>query len=90
LPVNEKEYVAQLKREGFAHTYVWEDGPNTRYPDHTHGEETTHIILEGEMRVGMAGKSNTYRVGDRFNVPANSVHCAVMGPRGCKYIVGER
>jgi quercetin dioxygenase-like cupin family protein len=88
--MNEKELAAQLKREGFAHTYVWEDGPNTQYPDHTHGVVTAHIILEGEMKVAMDGKAQTYRVGDRFDVPANTVHSALMGPRGCRYVIGER
>lgn len=47
--VDEKKLAAQLKVEGFEHTYVWADGPNMQYPDHTHDAETAHIILSGEM-----------------------------------------
>src|SRR6202035_3851967 len=39
----------QLHDEGFLHTYVWQDGPNVFYADHTHASETAHIILDGEM-----------------------------------------
>jgi quercetin dioxygenase-like cupin family protein len=88
--MNEKELASQLKREGFENTYVWEDGPNTRYANHTHKMETAHIILSGEMTLTMDGKSNTYRVGERCDVPAHAVHAAVMGPRGCRYLIGER
>jgi mannose-6-phosphate isomerase-like protein (cupin superfamily) len=80
----------QLLEEGFTHTYVWQDGPGTHYPDHTHGTVTAHIILDGEMTVTSQGKTETYQPGERFDVPANTVHSARMGPRGCRYLIGEK
>ena len=88
--MQEDELIAQLQREGFSRSYVWEDGPNARYPNHTHRKETAHIILSGEMTLTMDGVSTTYRGGDRCDVPANAVHSATMGPRGCRYLIGER
>jgi len=88
--MQESDLIAQLQSEGFSHTYAWEDGPHTRYPDHTHRMETAHIILSGEMTLTMDGVSTTYRTGDRCDVPANAVHSAIMGPRGCRYLIGER
>jgi mannose-6-phosphate isomerase-like protein (cupin superfamily) len=78
--MNEKELTAQLQREGFSHTYVWEDGPNVRCPDHAHATETGHIILRGEMTLVIGGKSKTYRVDERYDVPAGAAHAANMGP----------
>ena len=80
----------QLAAEGFSHTFVWQDGPNAFYPDHTHGGLTAHIILDGEMTLTTGGKSQTYRVGERCDVPAGAVHSAQMGPKGCRYLVGEK
>lgn len=80
----------QLHAEGFHHTYVWQDGPNTHYGDHTHAEETAHIILDGEMTLTMADQSKTYRLGERCDVPAGAVHSARMGPKGCRYLIGEK
>jgi len=57
--MNENELASQLKREGFTHTYVWEDGPHIRYGNHTHAMETAHIILQGEMTLTMDGVSKT-------------------------------
>jgi quercetin dioxygenase-like cupin family protein len=88
--MQEKELMAQLRREGFPHAYVWEDGPHARYPDHTHVMETAHIILRGEMTLTMNGVSKTYRAGDRCDVPANAEHAALMGAQGCRYLIGER
>lgn len=79
-----------LHAEGFRHTYVWQDGPRAAYSDHTHPTETAHIILEGEMTLTMAGYSETYRAGQRCDVPAGAVHAARMGPAGCRYLIGEK
>ena len=89
-PLDERELRKELESEGFAHTFVWQDGPAAFYPDHTHAGLTAHISLDGEMTLTMGGKSETYRVGDRCDVPAGATHSAQMGPRGCRYIVGEK
>jgi mannose-6-phosphate isomerase-like protein (cupin superfamily) len=88
--VDEKQLARELEREGFRHTYVWQDGPNASYPDHTHGTETAHIILSGEMTLTMNGESHTCRAGERCDVPAGAAHSARMGPDGCRYLIGER
>jgi mannose-6-phosphate isomerase-like protein (cupin superfamily) len=80
---------SQLQAEGFSHTFVWQDGPNAVYPDHTHGGLTAHIVLDGEMTLTMNGESKTYRVGERCDVGAGEVHSAKMGPKGCRYLIGE-
>ena len=88
--MTENELARQLKREGFSTTYVWQDGPNTIYPDHTHPVETAHIVLQGQVTITTEGETRKYRKGDRCDVPANTVHSAVMGPQGCRYLIGER
>jgi mannose-6-phosphate isomerase-like protein (cupin superfamily) len=85
-----KELQKKLAEEGFLHTYVWQDGPNAHYADHTHPTLTAHIILEGEMTLVTGGSTRTYRVGERCDVPAGAVHSAVMGPQGCRYLIGEK
>jgi quercetin dioxygenase-like cupin family protein len=88
--MNLAELEKQLRSEGFLHTYLWQDAPSAHYADHTHSTETAHVILEGEMSLTMSGMSHTYRAGERFDVPAGAVHSARMGPRGCRYLIGER
>jgi mannose-6-phosphate isomerase-like protein (cupin superfamily) len=88
--MNEQALAKGLREEGFGHTYIWEDGPDTHYPDHVHTEETAHIVLDGEMTLSVGGKTHTYGVGERCDVPAGAVHSALMGPQGCRYLIGER
>jgi mannose-6-phosphate isomerase-like protein (cupin superfamily) len=80
----------QLRSEGFSNTFVRQDEPDVFYPDHTHRTLTAHVILDGEMTLTMNGKSQTYRVGGRFDVPPGTVHSARMGIRGCRYLIGEK
>jgi mannose-6-phosphate isomerase-like protein (cupin superfamily) len=88
--LDESELARRLAGEGFAHTYVWQDGPQAFYSDHRHDGPTAHIILDGEMTLTCGGKSETFFAGDRCDVPAGAVHSARMGPRGCRYLVGEK
>jgi quercetin dioxygenase-like cupin family protein len=85
-----KELEKQLHSEGFTTTYVWEDGPNVFYPDHTHPTVTAHIILEGEMALTCGGKTEEAKAGGRIDVPAHAIHSARMGPNGCRYLIGEK
>jgi mannose-6-phosphate isomerase-like protein (cupin superfamily) len=84
------ELESQLQKQGFTHTYVWQDGAEVFYPDHTHDKLTAHVILDGGMKLIMNGKSRTLYPGDRFDIPAGVVHSAIMGPRGCRYLIGEK
>ena len=88
--MDEKKLADGLRREGFRHTYVWQDPPDTFYPDHQHQEETAHIVVSGEMTLIVNGEAKTYHAGERCNVRAGATHSARMGPRGCRYLIGER
>jgi quercetin dioxygenase-like cupin family protein len=87
---SENQYRQQLESEGFDHTFVWQDAPGAHYPDHTHAGLTAHIVLAGQMTLTMNGASQTYRAGERCDVPAGATHSAKMGPEGCRYLVGEK
>ncbi len=90
MSTDSKSLERQLQSEGFSHTYVWQDGPNASYPDHTHATETAHIVLDGEITLTQGGETRTFRVGERCDVPAGAVHSAKTGPRGCRYLIGEK
>jgi hypothetical protein len=88
--ISEEDARKQLAVEGFTHTFVWQDGPYAFYPDHTHAGLTAHIILDGEMTLTTSGQRQTYRVGERCDVPGGRTHSAQMGSQGCRYLVGEK
>ncbi|MBI4165478.1 MAG: cupin domain-containing protein [Acidobacteria bacterium] len=88
--MNVADLEKKLRAEGFTHTYVWQDGPGAYYPEHRHPTVTAHIVLDGEVTVTSEGRTLTYYAGDRFDVPAETIHSAKMGPKGCRYFLGEK
>lgn len=42
------------------------------------------------MKLTVNGASETYYPGDRCDVPAGTIHSALMGPRGCLYFIGDK
>jgi hypothetical protein len=77
---------SRLHEEGFSHTYVSEDAPEVFYANHT---LTAHVIWSGELKLTVNGESKDVGPGDRCDVSAGAVHSALMGPRGCRYLIGE-
>ncbi len=88
--MNPIDWENKLRQEGFSNFFVWRDDPNAYYPDHTHLTATAHAILEGEMTLTSNGKTQTFKAGDRCDVPAHTIHSARIGPHGCQYLIGEK
>jgi quercetin dioxygenase-like cupin family protein len=88
--MNKEGWEKKLREEGFGDFFVWQDGPGAYYPNHTHTGLTAHVILDGEMTLTLEGRPHVYRTGERIDVPAGAVHSARMGPKGCKYLVGQK
>lgn len=81
--------VEQLLAEGFVHIFDWTDAPGTVYEPHAHKDKVTIITTAGSVDFTIDGKTNTFRAGDRYDVPAGVIHSAVVGVEGWSCIVGE-
>lgn len=88
-PLSEEELGARLAREGFP-AFAWEDAPGTAYPPHAHDEDESIWIVRGEITFGVGGAEHRLRAGDRLMLPAGTVHTALAGPAGARYLIGER
>lgn len=85
-----ERYIQQLEKDGYNPVYEHYDEPNTTYKTHAHKEEHAMIIVEGSMKVMIDADMTTYFVNDRFVIPSNVEHSVVIGPKGCKYVIGEK
>lgn len=81
--------IAQLEKEGWPHVYEWSDVPGTVYPEHVHTGNVVIFITEGSLQLEIQGQTHQLRTGDRFDVPPQTPHRALVGPEGCQYVVGE-
>lgn len=79
----------QLRADGFTDIRTQRDPPGIHYPPHTHPIVTAHVILSGSMELTLDEQRHALKPGDRFDVPANDLHEARIGPDGCTYVIGE-
>ncbi|CAG8322845.1 unnamed protein product [Penicillium salamii] len=88
-----------VRKWGFQHIFTWTDGGNAHYSPHTHTGLTTHLIRRGSLTITYPEdnaklhsgqvKKETFRVGERVDVPAGKVHEVWIGDEGCEYVIGE-
>ncbi len=50
--------------------------PHSSIPTHSHPQEQTGIVIEGEMELTIGDESRICRKGDAFTVPGNIEHSA--------------
>lgn len=72
---------------------------NAYYSPHSHSGLTTHLIRRGSLTITYPDdnvklyngevKKETFRVGERVDVPAGKVHEVWIGDEGCEYVIGE-
>jgi len=81
--------IAQLEKENWPHIYEWQDKPGKVYEEHSHEGKVVIFITEGSIDFTINGATHTLRTGDRFDVPPQTPHSAMVGPSGCQFVVGE-
>lgn len=54
------------------------------YAAHSHSYDKVIYVVRGSITFGLPelGQSLTLQAGDRLDLPANTVHAAVVGPQG--------
>jgi len=74
----------RLRAEGLASS-AWGNGPHDRYTAHEHGYDKVIVVASGSIRFGLPGSTaggQDLAAGDRLELPAGTVHDAVVGPDG--------
>ena len=73
----------RLRDEGLAPS-SWSNGPHDAYPAHEHGYDKVLVVAEGSITFGLpaSGDRVALSVGDRLDLPAGTVHDALVGADG--------
>jgi quercetin dioxygenase-like cupin family protein len=74
---------ARLKEQGLE-AAVWSNLPGERYEKHAHDYDKIVVVAEGSITFGMPGYGVGFMLspGERLDLPAETVHDAVVGPKG--------
>lgn len=62
----------------------WANGPGERYLPHDHGYDKVIAVERGSITFGLPGTGQgvPLSAGDRLDLPAGTLHDAVVGPEG--------
>ncbi len=82
-PPTESTLIQLCAEEGL-NPYQWSNGPHDRYATHTHSYDKVIYVVRGSITFGLPelGQQLTLNAGDRLDLPAGTVHDAVVGERG--------
>jgi hypothetical protein len=67
-------------------TTTWSNGPAERYAPHDHGYDKIIVVEAGSIEFGLpaTGETVALATGDRLELPARTIHDAVVGPAGVR------
>ena len=74
----------QLMTDEGLSPYSWSNGPHDLYSAHTHSYNKVIYVVKGSITFGLPelGKQLTLKAGDRLDLPANTIHDAIVGAQG--------
>jgi uncharacterized protein YjlB len=81
--MSESDLAARLRDESLD-PGSWSNGPGDRYAAHDHGYDKVLVCASGSIRFGLPGLGTAVDlvIGDRLDLPAGTVHDALVGPDG--------
>jgi mannose-6-phosphate isomerase-like protein (cupin superfamily) len=64
--------------------YSWSNGPHDVYSAHSHSYDKVIYVVQGSITFGLPelDQKLTLNPGDRLDLPAHTVHAAIVGPQG--------
>ena len=72
--------------------YQWSNGPHDVYSAHEHSYDKVIYVVRGSITFGLVelGQKLTLNAGDRLDLPAGTVHDAVVGAQGVVCLEGHK
>jgi quercetin dioxygenase-like cupin family protein len=82
-PVTEAAIRQLCEAEGLE-PYRWSNAPGDVYSQHVHSYDKVIFVVRGSITFGLPERSweLDLQTGDRLDLPAGTVHDAVVGPEG--------
>ena len=82
----------QLMSDEELSPYSWSNGPHDVYAAHSHSYDKVIYVVQGSIAFGLPelGQQLTLKVGDRLDLPAGTVHDAVVGSQGVVCLEGHK
>jgi len=83
-------FETELERDGYQQIETKHFAPNLSTRPHVHDFHVRALVTAGEVTLTWQGRSQTFRVGDTFEMAARCEHSEQHGPEGTTYVVGRK
>jgi quercetin dioxygenase-like cupin family protein len=83
-------FESRLSQEGYQEVAMISRDGSYSLGEHTHPFDACALILEGRIRLQVAGVDALYKAGDVFTLPRNTAHHEWAGEQGVTYLAGRR
>jgi quercetin dioxygenase-like cupin family protein len=84
-----ERWLQKFEDEGFTSIYEWQDAAGTVYEEHSHQGRVSIFVTDGSIIFDFAGAKKEIKANQRFDVPVNVPHSAVVGSQGWIGIIAE-
>lgn len=82
---------SELRTMGLSPVW-WSNGPNDRYQPHYHSYHKVLFCARGSIRFVAEPSGDAFDLapGDRLDIPPDTVHSAIVGPKGVTCVEAAR
>lgn len=84
-----ERFIQKFEQEGFVNVYEWQDLSGFTYPEHSHRGKVSIFVTDGSITFDFQGKKQVVNASERFDIPPDALHSAVVGSNGWIVIIGE-
>lgn len=88
--MTQQEFEAALKTENYPEIVNISKDVGYQVGEHVHAFDAFALILQGDITLTVNGVATTYKTGETFKLPANTMHQESAIPQGVNYLVGRR
>ncbi len=87
-----EEKIREICRSDGLEPYRWGNGPGDVYDAHSHPYHKVIYVVRGAITFGLPARGEQFRLhaGDRLDLPAGTIHDAVVGPEGVVCLEAHR
>ena len=88
--MHQDAFEAELRSAGYTQIQTKSLDPKPTNTQHVHDYDIRGLVLDGIFIVVLDDRSDTYRAGEVFAVPAGKRHAEEIGPHGAQILVGRK
>jgi hypothetical protein len=88
--MNTEQFLGLLRQDGFPEPVEVEQVPNGGLDVHEHPFQVRALVIEGSIEIVIDGLSQTFKVGDVFQLQFKQAHSESYGPCGVKYLASRK